>query len=868
MASKSIYARFATTYVMLGYSPIPFFTSSGNPPKKWSDYCDAVPNVELRRKWESQPSERIALCCGFNGLVAIDVDTTDETILTLIRKTLPHCHVARVGSKGWAMLCRYEGEGDCKFKSIYGLDNQPLVEIKGSGQNVTVPPSIHRTTGEPYYWLKLDCGLIHAERPELPELPIITESDIERLREVLKPWTRPERVLKGKSTKKDTSAKKENHVRYWQRTYDNVTKEVADTKGGRNTMLFQKACRVGLAVHHGLISESEYYDGFTEACRFNGLLADEGVRSIEATLRSALDTSASDELPELPQQEQRKSNGHANGHTNGHTEHMGNGHDKEPPEAPPPPPPPSDQEPAGEDERPIIQIRNGSLHINAVEAEAILFAKKAQLYRQSGRIVEPFRSILRDNRGDEVTVPAIGVATNATVRDTIGIFANCQKFDIRANKWLAVDPKSELAEAILDHKGKGPHWRTLAGITSTPIMRRDASIAWEHGFDEQTGIFLMDPVKLPKMPIRPNRADAKAALAILDELLREFPFHDSEDSSLAYNLTASYSVAISALLTPIARAAISVSPMHIAKAPAAGTGKSYLFNIASAIAHGTRCPVIAAGQDEEETEKRLASRILAGNSIICIDNVNGVLSGDLLAQAISEDIVAPRVLGRSESPNITNRFTIFATGNNISIKGDLNRRCIVCTMDAGLETPSERRFETDPVAMVLADRGRYVVACLTILRAHALACYPGMADLKPFNSFEDWSKVVRAALVWLGLKDPVTSLDTIRTEDPQRQERAAFVESLGKIFGFGEHHAVPVSEMIREATSTITDGREEERRLLLDILKNHGDKHGNPNSQRMGYWLRSFRNTVFGEYCLRGISEGRPMASWYIERRL
>lgn len=816
------------------------------------------------RQWGLNPDAMISLCCGYQKLVAIDIDLDEKAILDAARAALPHCRTARVGSKGWAMLARYEGPGECKFKSIYGMDKKAFVEIKGDGQHITVPPSIHHKTGRPYEWLELSCGQIHTERPALSELPIITESDIENLREALKPWTLPPRILKDKSSKKDTSAEKANYVRYWQRTYNNVTKEVADTKGGRNIMLFQKACRVGLAVHHGLISEEEYYGGFTEACRFNGLLAEEGLRSIEATLRSALGHSASDELPELPERERYKPNG--KGKANGHAEQMANGHDKEPPEEPPEAPPPAEppaNEIRDEDPRPIIQIKGGSLVENALQAEAILFAAKADLYRQSGFIVRPIRNVLRDNRGEETQVPAITAATNATLRNAIGKYARCQKYDLRGNRWINCDPKSEMAEAVIDHKGEGSNWRTLAGVTSTPLMRRDASIAWKDGFDEETGMFLMDPVKLPKMPDHPTFEDAKKAQKLLDKLLVEFPFHDNDGSDGTG--TASYAVAMSALLTPIARAAISIAPMHVAKAPAAGTGKSYLFNISSAIAYGTRCPVIAAGQTEEETEKRLASRIIAGNAIICIDNVNSTLSGDLLAQAISEDIIAPRILGRSESPNITNRFTIFATGNNIQIKGDLNRRCIVCHMDAGVETPSERSFETDPVAMVFANRGTYVAACIIILRAHALAGYPGLEDLKAYNSFDDWNKVVRAALVWLGLKDPVSSLDTVRTEDPQRMERATFVEALCSLFGYGEENAKPISQMITEASSLFTDGKEDERSIMLDILKNHGDKHG-PNSLKMGYWLRTFKDSVFGNLKLRAITKGRPQAAWYVEK--
>ena len=48
-----------------------------------------------------------------------------------------------------------------------------------------------------------------------------------------------------------------------------------------------------------------------------------------------------------------------------------------------------------------------------------------------------------------------------------------------------------------------------------------------------------------------------------------------------------------------------VVPLHAFDAPEAGSGKSYLVDLASTIATGEIAPVIAAGRNEEETEKRL-----------------------------------------------------------------------------------------------------------------------------------------------------------------------------------------------------------------------------------------------------------------------
>jgi putative DNA primase/helicase len=287
----------------------------------------------------------------------------------------------------------------------------------------------------------------------------------------------------------------------------------------------------------------------------------------------------------------------------------------------------------------------------------------------------------------------------------------------------------------------------------------------------------MHPIELPKdMPERPTKADAEGALAILEELLLEFPFvdqgqaprfEDDEQAKDRRRKTVSFSVALSELLTPVGRAAIDFAPMQANRAPVAGTGKSYLSDIASAIANGTRCPVISAGKDEEELEKRLGSEILAGISMIDIDNA-ARLSGSLLCQVVTQEVVKPRILQKSETPPVSNVFTVFANGNNLQVSSELTRRTLFCLLDAWMdvEKVQARPFARDPVAMVLADRGKYIAACLTILRAHHLAGYPCKAKpedepLAQLIGFKDWSNVVRGALVWLGKADPIRALEVV-----------------------------------------------------------------------------------------------------------
>ena len=80
-------------------------------------------------------------------------------------------------------------------------------------------------------------------------------------------------------------------------------------------------------------------------------------------------------------------------------------------------------------------------------------------------------------------------------------------------------------------------------------------------------------------------------------------------------------------MTPVLRGAMGAAvPLHVVRSPHAGSGKSYLDDLASVIATGELCPVIGATQKEEELEKKLHTAAMSGQTIISLDNVNGALT--------------------------------------------------------------------------------------------------------------------------------------------------------------------------------------------------------------------------------------------------
>jgi hypothetical protein len=96
--------------------------------------------------------------------------------------------------------------------------------------------------------------------------------------------------------------------------------------------------------------------------------------------------------------------------------------------------------------------------------------------------------------------------------------------------------------------------------------------------------------------------------------------------------------------------------------------------------------------------REAAHRAHAASPIVNLDNVNGTLSGDLLCQVATQTIITPRILRKSSAPDVMNRFTVFGTGNNISVGGDLTERTLMSSMDAEMENPGQRVFPQRPVS--------------------------------------------------------------------------------------------------------------------------------------------------------------------------
>lgn len=307
---------------------------------------------------------------------------------------------------------------------------------------------------------------------------------------------------------------------------------------------------------------------------------------------------------------------------------------------------------------------------------------------------------------------------------------------------VPVDPVNEL-----HCRGEWPGVRYLEGIAECPVLRSDGSLLDTPGYDQATGLFYEPNIVFPPIPSDPTIDDATTAIATLYDIVQDFPFVSQEHLSAWMAL----------LFTPFAQPAIDgCVPFGLLDKNAHRVGATKLADIIGEIYSGRSLPKMFQ-TDEEEMRKRILSLAIAGDPIVLLDNVEGTLDSSVLAGTLTSQTVQDRRLGATEIVPMPMRALWLVTAANLVLSNELVGRALHIRLETSLEHPENRDdFKySDLIAHVRKERPALVVAVLTILRAFFVVGCPDQ-KLSSWGSFEQWSRVVRGALVWAGMPDPVS----------------------------------------------------------------------------------------------------------------
>ena len=566
---------------------------------------------------------------------------------------------------------------------------------------------------------------------------------------------------------------------------DRECKNVASAQPGkRNSTLNTAAFNLFQLVAGGALDEQEVRDRLFEAAQICGLVADDGAQQVWATIDSG--AAAGRQQPRT-----------------------------------------RPQSPLRSGTRSTIQLADGELLRILTEIEDALLTSGSPVFSRAGRLVEPVAETMTASDGRKTTVARLRELSPESFLAPIAEGATFQKWDRKRKALVETDPPLRYVRVLLatERRWRLPH---VTGIITTPTLRPDGSLLAEPGYDSETELYLQLGLQLPPIPEHPTKDQALAALKLLTDLLSEFSFKRIGGE---HEKRLNRSVALSGLLTPLIRGSLPTAPMHLIAAHMAGTGKSYLVDTAAMIATGRLCPVITALKSVEETEKRLGAIILSGIPMVSLDNCTHDLGGELLCQIAERPVIKVRILGYSETPDCEVHTAMFATGNNITFKGDMVRRGLVCNLETLDERPELRKFNRNTLRQAAANRATYVAAGLTIMRAYLNAGAPEVCG--PFGSYAEWSTMVRSPLVWLGEPDPVASVDNTQAEDAELAElREWFILWLAE-FRLDEPYA---SASFVEAARAAPVGFNPNpfKEFLLRIAS---DKSGDISTKRLGEWL-------------------------------
>lgn len=371
----------------------------------------------------------------------------------------------------------------------------------------------------------------------------------------------------------------------------------------------------------------------------------------------------------------------------------------------------------------------------------------------------------------QADTPLIQIASAAHLWELMTTAAQWAKYDARSEEWKKATPPHWVVD-VIQGRSSWP-FPLLEGVICSPTLRPDGSVLDTPGYDAYTGLYLdFNGTTFPALRAHPTMDDARSALGRLQEVFADFPFAAREPGELTNPF---FSAALAAVLTLVGRPAIEGNvPLFGVTATASGTGKGKLVDAVALIGTGRIAPKMGQTLDESEELKRLLALALEGASVCCIDNVAHPLGNQHLDLALTSQTIHGRILGQTGMAEAPWQAVMFATGNNLSYRGDMVRRVVPIALDPQMERPEERTDFRHPrlEEWVRSERPRLVVAALTILRAYFVAGCPAQ-ELTPYGSFEGWSGLVRHALVWLGEADPCAGRKDLAAQTDENYERLA-----------------------------------------------------------------------------------------------
>jgi hypothetical protein len=507
---------------------------------------------------------------------------------------------------------------------------------------------------------------------------------------------------------------------------------------------------------------------------------------------------------------------------------------------------------------PRIQVSTREAEVND-EAVAAL-AADGSLYQRGGVLVHVVRSRRNEVQGSlrrSAGLPQIVTLPAALLRERLAANAEFFTSSPGEEKQSLAHPPGWCVQAVFA-RGQWAGIPHLEGVVDVPVLRPDGSVLHQPGYDAATGLLYLPSGPPPDIPDQPSGERVHEAVELLFDLVADFPFAEEVHRAawLAY------------LLTPLARHAFDgPAPLTLIDSNVRGAGKGLLASLVSIITTGRDVSVTVQSSEDDEMRKAITSAVLAGDTLITLDNVTGGLGSPALDAALTSTNWRDRQLGHSRMIDLPLYAVWAATGNNVVLKGDLARRVLHVRLNSPEEHPEEREGFRHPHLKAYARERRTELlgAALTLLRGYCAAGRPDQG-LSPWGSYEAWSALVRGALVWADVPDPAVTRDEVsRESDPEATALPALLAGLEFLDPDGK--GMTVGQILEWCVTIGVPPEVGAMRDALSILCPGRGMEPVGSARSLGMKLHHLRNRVVGGKWLERPEETRAGAKWRVGGR-
>lgn len=416
-----------------------------------------------------------------------------------------------------------------------------------------------------------------------------------------------------------------------------------------------------------------------------------------------------------------------------------------------------DQVDQDDTERPKIIVAGQLRDVcrDALAALALAYKDNPSIFVRDSNLVK----VTRDEHGKPV-IAELGIAE---LRNLLTKSANYFKLrkvpHTEEFEPVHVSPPREIAESLLAFEATEYPFPALLAIVETPQLRPDGTILDKPGYDKSTKLFYMpsSDVHVPSIPNHPTEQDIKKAVDLVKGFVQDYPFVEESDRANLLGLW----------MTIITRHIVRHVPLALINGNTPATGKGLMTDQTALIGTGGTASSISECKDDTEWRKQITSILMAGATMVSIDNVDYTLKSSVLAKVLTSDTHNDRVLGQSKMVNSPQKAVWIANGNNIQLSGDLGRRCYWINMQSDVSDPWNRSDFKYPNLMksTLQQRGEIIAALLTLARAWFDAGKPEpRKKLAPVATFTEWSETVGGILSHAGIDGFLENNDNMRAK--------------------------------------------------------------------------------------------------------